>query len=126
MVDVDYESLSLEELTQILKEVSRIVDKRVATEIRQYRSSAQKFAESIGLEVKPGTWDKMKDRKVSGEKGTKIYRHPENESLVWESTGRKPKWLTDLIKSGQNLDEFLVTQTSAKEVPQTEGVEENP
>jgi hypothetical protein len=41
------------------KEVSRIVDKRVATEIGQYRSYAQKFAESVGLEVK-STWDKMK------------------------------------------------------------------
>jgi hypothetical protein len=45
MVDVDFESLSLEELTHILKEVSKIVDKRVATEIGQYRSYAQKFAE---------------------------------------------------------------------------------
>ena len=49
MVDVDFESLSLEELAHILKEVSKIVDRRVATEIGQYRSYAQKFAESVGL-----------------------------------------------------------------------------
>ena len=45
---------------------------------------------------------------------------------MWEGTGRKPKWLTDLIKSGRNLDEFLVTQTSGKEVPRPEGVEAKP
>ncbi len=125
MVNVDFESLSLEEATHILKEVSRIVDKRVATEIGQYRSYAQKFAESVGLEVK-STWDKMKQGKVWVEKGTRIYRHPENESLVWEGTGRKPKWLSDLLKSGRNLDEFLVTQTPGKELPQAEGAEAKP
>lgn len=125
MVDVDFESLSLEELTHILKEVSRIVDKRMATELGQYRSYAQKFAESVGLEVK-GRGDKMKEEKVRGEKGTRIYRHPKNESLVWEGTGRKPRWLIELLKGGRNLDEFLVTQVSVKEVPQPEGVEAKP
>jgi hypothetical protein len=42
------------------------------------------------------------------------------------SCGRKPKWLTDLLKSGRNLEEFLVTQTSGKEAPQSEGVEAKP
>src|SRR5207249_4854998 len=121
MVDVDFESLSLEELTHILKEVSKIVDKRVATELGQYRLYAQKFDESVGLEVKR-TGDKMKEEKVGREKGTKIYRHPENESLKWEGSGRKPKWLLELLKGGRNLDEFLVTQISIKEVPQPEGV----
>jgi hypothetical protein len=32
------------------------------TEIGQYRSYAQKFAESVGLEVK-GTWEKTKEEK---------------------------------------------------------------
>jgi DNA-binding protein H-NS len=119
MVDVDFESLSLEELTHILKEVSKIVDKRVATEIGQYRSYAQKFAESVGLEVK-GTWDKMKEEKGGSGKEKTIYKHPENDSLVWEGTGRKPKWLTDLLKSGRSLEDFRVSESSV------EGVEAKP
>jgi H-NS histone family protein len=50
----------------------------------------------------------------------------ENESRVWVGTGRKPKWLTDLIKSGRTLEEFLITQTSGKEFPQPEGGEAKP
>ena len=53
------------------------------------------------------------------------YRHPENDSLVWEGTGRKPKWLTDLLKSGRSLDDFRVSQASA-EAPQPEGAEAKP
>jgi DNA-binding protein H-NS len=122
MVDLDFESLSIEELTHILKEVSRIVDKRVVAEIGQNRLYAQKFAESVGLEVKD-TRQNLKEKKGGSEKRTKIYKHPENDSLVWEGTGRKPKWLTDLLKSGRNLDDFRVAQTSVKETLQLEGTE---
>src|SRR5205823_14443344 len=125
MVDVDFESLSLEELTHILKEVSKIVDRRVATEIGQHRLYAQKFAESVGLEVK-GSWDKMKEGKVGSGKKTATYKHPENDSLKWEGSGRKPKWLTELLKSGRKLDEFRVSQASVEETPQPEGVEKKP
>jgi DNA-binding protein H-NS len=123
MVNVDFESLSLEELTHILKEVSKIVDRRVATEIGQYRSYAQKFAESVGLEIR-GTGEKTKEEKGGSRKKTAIYKHPENDSLVWEGTGRKPKWLTDLLKSGRNLDDFRVAEASVKE--KSEGVEVKP
>jgi DNA-binding protein H-NS len=122
MVDIDFESLSLEELTHILKEVSRIVDKRVASEFGQYRQYAQKFAQSVGLEVKGTIWDKMKEGKGS-EKRTSLYKHPENESLVWEGSGRKPKWLTDFIKGGRKLEEFKVSEASVKEEGQPAGVE---
>jgi DNA-binding protein H-NS len=125
MVDLDFESLSIEELTHILKEVSRIVDKRVIAEIGQSRLYAQKFAESVGLEVK-GTRQNLKEKKGGREKRTSIYKHPENDSLVWEGTGRKPKWLTDLLKSGRNLDDFRVSQASVKETPQLEGTEAKP
>ncbi len=54
------------------------------------------------------------------------YRHPENDSLVWEGTGRKPKWLTDLLKSGRSLDEFRVSHASGEEAPKPEGVEAKP
>jgi DNA-binding protein H-NS len=125
MVDLDFESLSIEELTHILKEVSRIVDKRVIAEIGQNRLYAQKFAESVGLEVKD-TRQNLKEKKGGSEKRKSIYKHPENDSLVWEGTGRKPKWLTDLLKSGRKLDDFRVSQTSVKETQQLEGTEEKP
>jgi DNA-binding protein H-NS len=125
MVDVDFESMSLEELTHILKEVSRIVDKRVATEIGQHRLYLQKYAESFGLEVKD-TRQSLKEKKVGSEKKTAIYKHPDNDSLVWEGTGRKPKWLTDLLKSGRNLDDFRVSEASVNQASQPEGVEAKP
>jgi DNA-binding protein H-NS len=123
VVNLDFESMSIEELTYILKEVSRIVDKRVKSEIGQHRLYAQKFAESVGLEVK-GKWEKTEEGKAVGEKKTAIYKHPENDSIVWEGSGRKPKWLTELLKSGRNLDDFRVAEASVKEKP--EGVEVKP
>jgi hypothetical protein len=42
------------------------------------------------------------------------------------SCGRKPKWLTDLLKSGRNLDDFRVSQASGEEAPKPEGVEAKP
>jgi hypothetical protein len=54
------------------------------------------------------------------------YRYPGNHSLIWESTGRKPKWLTELLKNGRNLEGFRVSLTSVKEAPQPEGVEVKP
>jgi DNA-binding protein H-NS len=125
VVNLDFESLSLEELTHILKEVSRIVDKRVVAEIGQHRLYAQKFAESVGLEVK-GTRQNLKEKKGGSEKRTSIYKHPEDDSLVWEGSGRKPKWLTDLLKSGRKLDDFRVSEALVKETSKPEGVEGKP
>jgi hypothetical protein len=77
------------------------------------------------LEVK-GTRQNLKEKKGGSEKRTSIYKHPEDDSLVWEGSGRKPKWLTELLKSGRNLDDFRVSKTSVKEVPKPEGVEAKP
>jgi DNA-binding protein H-NS len=110
MATTDYESLSLEELTHIQQEISEIVARRIAGEMQQYRTRVQQLAESMGFELKD-TKAKPAAKKATSEMPTGPYQHPENESQVWDGTGRKPKWLRELLKSGWKLEDLRVGQT---------------
>jgi hypothetical protein len=66
----------------------------------------------------------MKEEKGGSGKEKTIYKHPENNSLVWEGTGRKPKWLTDLLKSGRSLEDFRVSESSVEGVETKPGIGE--
>lgn len=36
------------------------------------------------------------------------FRNPEMPSETWSGRGKTPRWLTRLLKSGKNLDDYLI------------------
>jgi hypothetical protein len=63
----------------------------------------------MGFEV-TDTQTKETARKALRKKPKEPYQHPENASLIWDGTGRRPQWVRDLTKSGWNLEDLRVTQ----------------
>jgi DNA-binding protein H-NS len=44
------------------------------------------------------------------------YQHPDDETLVWvKGTGRKPKWLNQLLIEDWKLEDLLVTEKPKEE-----------
>jgi DNA-binding protein H-NS len=39
------------------------------------------------------------------------YRNPKNKAQTWAGRGLKPRWLTDLLKQGKKLEEFVIRRT---------------
>lgn len=69
--------------------------RKVLAEVRELVKRAGLTAEDIFGHAKKG--------KAAGSSPAK-YRHPDNASLTWTGTGRKPKWLTEALASGKTLE----------------------
>ena len=41
------------------------------------------------------------------------YRNPENRSETWAGRGKQPRWVTAQLRSGKELDDFLIRRTRA-------------
>ncbi|MHC4055240.1 H-NS histone family protein [Bradyrhizobium sp. 25ACV] len=42
------------------------------------------------------------------------YRNPKNPAETWSGRGRQPRWLRPQLRSGRDLDDFLIDQASAQ------------
>jgi DNA-binding protein H-NS len=144
-VKYNFEVLTLEDLAKVHFKIARILDKKITTEMKQFRERGEQLqllAQNILAVDKPA--EKPKRVKVPTdaaeasaeaptEKAEPIrYRHPENDALVWvKGSGRKPKWLNDLTrKGGWKLKDLEVKPETEKprveELQAEEKAEEQP
>lgn len=42
------------------------------------------------------------------------YRNPQNPAEMWSGRGRLPRWLRPQLRSGRDLDDFLIDHASAQ------------
>jgi DNA-binding protein H-NS len=42
------------------------------------------------------------------------FRNPDDPSQTWAGRGLRPRWLTDQIKAGRNIDEFRIAPTARR------------
>ena len=102
-----------QELDNAIKFIEREKKKRVKNE--KIRKKLEKQANEIGMTLKPREpTDEENDEHphVEGE----VYRHPTDESLVWiAQPGRKPNWLSQLLREGHKLEDLKVKSTASPE-----------
>jgi DNA-binding protein H-NS len=119
-----------QELDNAIKFIEREKKKRVKNE--KIRKKLEKQANEIGMTLKlrepsqveaasestnepPAEEEHDEHPHVAGE----VYRHPTDESLVWTAQpGRKPNWLSQLLREGHTLEDLRV-QSAASPVQPT-------
>jgi DNA-binding protein H-NS len=42
------------------------------------------------------------------------YQNPQNAAETWSGRGKQPRWLTAQLRSGKQLDSFLIKQTEER------------
>jgi hypothetical protein len=132
-VKYNFEALTLEDLAKVHFKIARILDKKITTEMKQFRERGEQLqllAQNILAVDKPAEKPKrVKAPTDAAEAGVEAptekaepvrYRHPTDDSLVWvKGSGRKPKWLNDLTrKQGWKLKDLEVKP--AQEAPRAE------
>jgi DNA-binding protein H-NS len=131
MADLNFDTLTVEELVHIQTNVAKQLEKRVLVEMKQMRTQVEKLAQTMGLRLASDSQppQEVKPEPESSQKSPVLYRHPDNESLLWNGQGRKPKWVKDLLKEEWNLDDLRVTEEKASEAapkPQEPKEEQKP
>ena len=102
MQNRDLKSMSLEELwvvhEQIVAELShKISEEKTKLEDRLRRL---KFVDALAPPVpQRRPYPKVRPK----------YRNPKNPSETWAGRGKQPRWLKAQIRSGKNLDDFLIS-----------------
>ena len=108
MADIDLDSLSLDELKALQKDVNKAVENYDAKRKREAQAEVEARARELGFtlaELVDGTGKAGKKGKAPQ---PARYRHPENASLTWSGRGRQPGWIKEALANDTSLDEFLI------------------
>ncbi len=106
MTEFDLNSMNLEDLKQLQKDVVKAIEgyeeRRRQDALVAVRAKARELGftlnDLIGAPIKTGSKAKHPPK----------YRHPENRSLTWSGRGRQPAWLSEAIEAGKSLEDLWI------------------
>ncbi len=105
MARVDLDKLSLKELKQLEKDVTKAIKNFEARRKSEAMAAVEAKAREMGFSIAELTGDsKTKGKTVSAPK----YQHPENPALTWTGRGRKPNWFQEAVDSGTPAESMLI------------------
>ena len=104
---VDLEKLSLEELTELEKNVRAAIAGFEKRKRNEAMAAAEAAAREHGFALA---------ELFAGEKPTTVrkqplppkYRHPDDHSKTWSGRGRQPDWVKERIAEGTALEDLLI------------------
>ena len=104
---MDLQTMSLEELKRLRKEVEKSIETYEARQLADARQKLEVYAKEIGVRLE----DVLDASKKSAKKApiAPKYRHPENSSLTWSGRGRKPQWFIDALAAGKTLEQLSIS-----------------
>jgi hypothetical protein len=113
MIKLDsLDALNDSELREVINYAETLLKKRdeerktkALSDARALRAKAESDAravlESAGLSLKSlGGKGRKKGGQPSVYKGGRVYRHPDDKTLLWKANGQKPNWLRELEAQG--------------------------
>ena len=105
MADFNLEAMSLKELRQLQKDLT----KAISTYEDRHKAQARTKLEAIAKEMGYSLADLIGDEgKTTRTPAVTRYRHPDNAALTWSGRGRKPQWFADHINGGKDPRELAV------------------
>lgn len=108
MTDIEWNTLSLDELKHIQKEVTKAIE---SFETRQ-RNEALAVLSAKAKEMGFSLEELMGGGKAKGPKAAPKYCHPENPAKTWTGRGRQPNWVKEALENGKALDDLLIVKPS--------------
>jgi len=101
------DQMGLAELKAIAPMIPAKIAEKEKTEKEAVKAELAALAKSKGFDMTElfGNGPKAtKEKKTVAPK----YRNPADASQTWTGRGRKPKWVTEALASGGNMDDFLI------------------
>ena len=105
MTDFNLEAMSLKELRQLQRDLT----KAISTFEDRHKAEARAKLESIAKEMGYSLTDLIGvEVKTTRAPAVAKYRHPENAALTWSGRGRKPQWFVAALTSGKSADDLAI------------------
>ena len=103
MSKIDLDSLSLNELKSLQKQVARAIDNYKERQRQTALAELEAKAQEMGF-----TLNDLLGGKKSKKAGIPKYRHPDDPTVTWTGKGRRPDWVKDALAKGKSLDDLLI------------------
>ncbi len=103
---IDLESMSLDDLKKLSRDVERAIASFEDRKRREARKALEKVAREFGLSVEEVV-GMQKAGSGRASKSAAKYRNPANPSDTWSGRGRQPGWYKDAIAKGKSPDSML-------------------
>jgi DNA-binding protein H-NS len=98
MATNNFNSMSVDELWSLHEQVRVVLSsKMLEQKTRLERKLSQLRAEAPSRDLRPPYPPVLPK-----------YRNPVRPSETWAGRGKQPRWLSDQLRSGKKLDEFLI------------------
>ena len=101
------DNMSYAELKAIAPMIPLKIAEREKTEKEAVKAELAELAKSKGFEMADLFGNGSKAAKEKKSVAPK-YRNPADASQTWTGRGRKPKWVTEALDAGGNMDDFLI------------------
>ena len=102
---MDINSLSLEELKKLQKDVEKAINSF------EERARKKAFAEADAIARQHGfTIEQLLDKSAKPQRPAVApkYANPNDKSQTWTGRGRKPRWVVEALSSGKALEDLAI------------------
>lgn len=103
MAELNLDSMSLDELKALQKQVARAIEGYKDREKMKALAALEAKAAELGFSL-----SELMGGKRGKKTGLPKYRHPENPSVTWTGKGRRPEWVKDALAAGKTLDDLSI------------------
>jgi len=100
---VDLDNMSLEELKELNKKVTKAINTYEDRQKQQALAALDEKAREMGFSLSELTGGR-KARKPSVPK----YRNPDDPSMTWTGKGRQPEWFKAAIAAGKTPEDMAI------------------
>jgi len=113
MKKLNLDAMSVDEMWQLHEEISQVLSVRLTSEKRELEKRlTQLRREKETRQSDPADGAHRERRKYP--RVYPKYRNPKEPSETWSGRGKQPRWLTAALKTGQTMEEFVITNVETK------------
>jgi len=105
MAEYDLEALSLKELRQLQKDLSKAIATYEERQKAEARSKLEAVAKDMGYSLAELV---AAEAKTTRAPVAPKYRNPENAEITWSGRGRKPQWFVDALAAGKMPEDLAI------------------
>jgi DNA-binding protein H-NS len=108
MKDIDFQSMSIDELWALHEAIASIL----STRIRAEKLKLEKRLDKLGRKLGNATHETAQRRPYP--KVHPKFRNPEPPHETWSGRGKQPRWVIKMFEAGKSVDDLRIPKTAER------------
>jgi DNA-binding protein H-NS len=113
----DLDAMSTDEMWQLHVEIGRLLSVRLTSEKRELEKRLARLRREKELPQTEAADGQLKDTPRERRSYPRVlpkYQNPNEPSETWSGRGKQPRWLTAALKTGQTIEDFVISDVGLR------------